>query len=74
MITAAEVVALITEHNLAPDVDAVGVDTLFDDMGIDSLNRATLFLEVEVAFGKKLPPEDEAKYQTVNQLVAFLNG
>ena len=74
MIEASDVVRVIRDNNLAPSACQLDADTPFEQLGIDSLNRATLFLEIEETFGRKLPPNEEERYQTIQQLVDFVNG
>jgi acyl carrier protein len=42
--------------------------------GFDSLDVATLMLELERAYNKSIPVENVARLRTVDQIAAFLNG
>jgi len=74
MIETSDVVRVIRDNNLAPSNSQLDPNTTLEELGIDSLNRATLFLEIEEAYGRKLSPDDEERYQTIQQLVDFVNG
>lgn len=49
-------------------------DAPFTETGMDSLDLATVLLEVQEAFGVVVPEGDEDKYDTLNKLAAFVES
>jgi acyl carrier protein len=60
------------QQQLKVDVDAIAVDTRFDQIGFDSLSILDFMYEVETRFGVVPEIADLVKMQQVNDLVDFL--
>ncbi len=60
------------QQQLKVDVDAIAVDTRFDQIGFDSLSILDFMYEVETRFGVVPEIADLVKMQQVNDLVEFL--
>lgn len=55
------------------DVEEVGAEALFyEELEIDSLQKAEISLRVEREFGVQLRPEDTAAMRTVNDVADLL--
>ena len=52
--------------------DAVGADTTFNRLGLDSAMVVYLMIELEEKLGLELSPDDFYDYPTVNDLSRFL--
>jgi len=48
-------------------------DTTFDELGVDSLDRSTMFLDLEEAYGVEFTDEDIENYDTINRIVEVIN-
>ncbi len=55
------------------DGNALKADSLFLDAGLDSLDLASVLLEVQEEFGVIVPDGEEDKYDTLAKLVAFVD-
>lgn len=60
------------QQQLKVDVDAIKVDTRFDQIGFDSLSILDFMYEVETRFGVVPEIAELVKMQQVNDLVEFL--
>jgi acyl carrier protein len=60
------------QQQLKVDVDAIGVDTRFDQIGFDSLSILDFMYEVETRFGVVPEIAELVKMQQVSDLVDFL--
>jgi acyl carrier protein len=48
-------------------------DTIFKDLGIDSLDTFNVLLEIEEIYNIDVPEEDVEKLNTVNSIVNYIN-
>lgn len=67
-----KIVALIAEVNPAITVMPADDGMSLMDLGLDSLDHATVLLQVEETFGIKIPDEDTEKLVSVQALVAYV--
>jgi acyl carrier protein len=74
MINANDVLAVIKENLSSLNTEALKLDVKLGEQGIDSLDRTSIYFELEDKFGVKLAPEEESKYQSVNDLVTYINA
>lgn len=65
---------LISEHVEGFDGHELKAETKFLDAGMDSLDLATVLLEVQEELGVTLPDGDEDSYDTLNKLVAYVEA
>lgn len=63
---------LISKSVARFDGNAVKADGLLIDSGLDSLDIATVLLEVQEAFDITLPERQEDEYDTLAKLAAFV--
>ncbi len=56
------------------DTKNFSADAPFIETGLDSLDLATVLLEVQETFGVVVPEGDEDKYDTLNKLAAFVES
>lgn len=45
-----------------------------DDLGMDSLDRVEMVMEVEKHFNMSIPDEDSEKFTTVGEVVSYLDS
>jgi acyl carrier protein len=65
----------IVSKELKVDINKVGLDTHFlNDLGADSLDAVELMMAVEDAFDVVIPDEDAQNFNTVRDVVAFLEN
>lgn len=60
------------QKQLKTDIDAIGVDTRFDQIGFDSLSILDFMYEVESRFGTFPEMAELVNMQKVDDLVDFL--
>ena len=65
---------LISENVEGFDGNMLKADAVFLDAGLDSLDLATVFLEVQEAFDVVIAEGDEEKYDTLEKLVAYVEA
>lgn len=65
---------IITEQ-LGVDEDDVTMDThLMKDLEADSLDAVEIIMAIEDEYGIEIPDEDAEKFQSVNDLVKFVES
>ncbi len=65
---------LVVEQ-LGVDADMVQIDTsLMKDLEADSLDAVEIILGVEEAFGLDIPDEEAEKFETVKDLVEYVDS
>lgn len=65
---------LVVEQ-LGVDADMVQMDTnLMKDLEADSLDAVEIILGVEEAYGLNIPDEDAEKFETVKDLVEYVDS
>ncbi|WP_314021532.1 acyl carrier protein [Mogibacterium diversum] len=65
----------IVVEQLGVDADMVQMDTnLMKDLEADSLDAVEIILGVEEAFGLDIPDEEAEKFETVNDLVEYVDS
>jgi acyl carrier protein len=74
MINSNDVLSVIKESLTSLNVETLKLDVKLGEQGIDSLDRTSIYFELEEKFGVKLVPEEENKYQSVNDLVVYINA
>ena len=62
------------QKQLRTDIDAIGVDTRFDQIGFDSLSILDFMYEVENRFGTFPEMAELVNMQKVDDLVEFLGA
>lgn len=63
---------IITDNVAGIDGDMIEVDAKFFDSGLDSLDLATVFLEVQEEFDVVMEEGDEDKYDSLSALLAYI--
>lgn len=74
MVSIAQIREAIKNSGAAINAETMPIDVAFAELGLDSLDRFNIFLEIEVILGKEIPDEDIEKIQTVRSLVQYING
>ena len=65
----------IVVEQLGVDADMVQMDTnLMKDLEADSLDAVEIMLGVEEAFGLDIPDEEAEKFETVKDLVEYVDS
>ena len=65
----------IVVEQLGVDADMVQMDTnLMKDLEADSLDAVEIILGVEEAYGLDIPDEDAEKFETVKDLVEYVDS
>ena len=62
-------------EQLSVDESMVTIDTnLMKDLEADSLDAVEIIMAIEEEFGIEIPDEDAEKFQTVNDLVKYVDA
>jgi len=65
----------IIAEQLSVDEDAVKMDThLMKDLEADSLDAVEIIMAIEDEFGIEVPDEDAEKFQTVSDIVGYVEA
>ena len=65
---------ILTEKLDVQDGQLVDQARFHEDLGIDSLDKIEVLMEIEKEFNLKVPDEDAEKLTTVGSLVQYVNG
>ena len=65
---------LRSQKQLKVDIDAIGADTRFDQIGFDSLSILDFMYEVENRFGAFPEMEELVKMEKVSDLIEYLEA
>lgn len=71
--TVENVKAVIEQADVLGDANAMRSDVPISDQGVDSLDMANIFLLLEEEFDIKIPDEDLALVQSIDQIVEYIN-
>lgn len=73
--TTFEKIREIIMEQLSVDESMVTIDTnLMKDLEADSLDAVEIIMAIEEEFGIEIPDEDAEKFQTVNDLVKYVDA
>lgn len=56
------------------DVEEITTESTFADLGLDSLDRVELVMEMETTFTIVITDEDMEKFNTVGDVIKYLEG
>ena len=56
------------------DVSEISLDSTFEDLGLDSLDTVEIVMSLEDEFGIEVPDEDAEKFQTVSDIVSYVEA
>mmetsp|Transcript_32991 Transcript_32991/g.32143 ORF Transcript_32991/g.32143 Transcript_32991/m.32143 type:complete len:92 (+) Transcript_32991:117-392(+) len=73
MDVAERVVRLIGLHDSTNDPSSITLDSTFQSLGLNELDRVELFLQAEREFDLEISEEDCESFEKVNDLVEFLS-
>jgi len=73
-VTASDILKAIEKANAVNDVNALEVDKLLSDQGVDSLDFSGVLFNLEEAFNIEIPDEDIDGLATINDLVQYVNN
>lgn len=63
---------MLSEVKDGLNYDNTSLDRAFDDAGLDSLDVATLLLEVQERYGLQISDDDAEKLDTIGKLVDYI--
>ena len=69
-----EKVQEIIVEELGKDAEEVKVETTFDELDADSLDVFQVISEIEDEFDIEVPDEDAEKFQTVSDIVSYVEA
>jgi acyl carrier protein len=72
MTTTESVIGIIKDISPQTKVDASNTGAELFDLGLDSLDHASVLLQIEETFGIKIPDEDSERLVTVDAIVKFI--
>lgn len=55
------------------NIEEIPADGLLEDYGIDSLDRASVFMAIEDKYGISIPDLDLEKLRTLNDIIAYID-
>jgi acyl carrier protein len=74
MVTTEDILRLVEAGDLAVNASELKADVPLVKQGFDSLDVATLVLQVETKYKKDIPLEQAARLRTLKDIVDFLNA
>lgn len=72
MSTEATIRRIITDNTDGMDGDQIPLDAKLLDTGLDSLDIATVLLEVQESFGITIPEGEEDQLTTIGEIARFV--
>jgi acyl carrier protein len=63
---------MLSEVKDGLNYDNTSLDRAFDDAGLDSLDVATLLLEIQERYGLQINDDDAEKLDTIGKLVDYI--
>lgn len=69
-----DIVAIIEDAGTQIDMDKLGPDTLFEEVGADSLDIMNILLGLQEKTGTEVPDEDVEKLSSINAVLAYVNN
>lgn len=73
-ITVEQILEVIRKTNAVKNADDLDTDKSLSDQGIDSLDFSGVLFNIEEAFDVTIPDKDIDGLDTINDIVAYLNG
>jgi acyl carrier protein len=70
--TTESVINIIKDINPKTEVDAGNTGAVLFDLGLDSLDHASVLLQIEEEFGIKIPDAESELLVTVDAIVKFI--
>ncbi len=70
----AKIREIITENVDGIDGSMIKADAKFFDSGLDSLDLATVLLEVQEEFDVVMEEGEEEKYDSLDKLISYINA
>lgn len=72
--TVENIKAVIEQADVLGNANEMRSDVPISDQGVDSLDMANIFLLLEEEFDVKIPDEDLALVQSIDQIVEYINA
>lgn len=66
-----KVKALVAEQ-LSVEADEINLDTTFEDLNADSLDVVELVMALEEEFDIEIPDEDAEKFQSIGDIIKYI--
>lgn len=73
-VTREELLAIMDGAGVSADLANIKGDTPLGKAGVDSLEMMNVFLAIEEKLGIKIPDEEADAMNTVDQILAYLQG
>ena len=73
-VEAAEIIDIVRNAGVTADVSELAEDSKFGELGIDSLDLASILLAVETRYDVKIPDERVDEMESVAAIVAYLQA
>lgn len=73
-VTVEQILEAIEKANVVADIKEIDFDKPLREQGVDSLDFSGVLFNVEETFGIEIPDADIDGIQTINQIVAYVNG
>ncbi len=71
MLTEEELRKIITDKVTGIDADTIPVETVFSDVGIDSLDHAVILLAMDEEYGLKVPDDDVDQCNSIKNILQY---
>lgn len=71
VITSANIIGIIKGLDTTTDVPSIKIDTLFEEVGLDSLDRMNLFLDIEEKFNIKITDDDFNQLNCIKDIINY---
>ncbi|EAH8848253.1 phosphopantetheine-binding protein [Campylobacter lari] len=68
-----DILEILKEVGVLIDVNTLEINKPLKDQGVDSLDMANLFLNLQEKYNIEIPMEDVEKLQTIDDLINYIN-
>ncbi|EPP8196602.1 acyl carrier protein [Campylobacter lari] len=68
-----DILEILKEVGVLVDINTLEINKPLKDQGIDSLDMANLFLNLQEKYNIEIPMEDTEKLQTIDELINYIN-
>ena len=76
MATKEDILKMIKDLDIDVDISSISASLPLQDQGLDSLDLATIFFELEDLYAIKVTEEDieSGKLESIDKILSFING
>ncbi|AJD05316.1 acyl carrier protein [Campylobacter lari] len=68
-----DILEILKEVGVLVDINTLEINKPLKDQGIDSLDMANLFLNLQEKYNIEISMEDTEKLQTIDELINYIN-